>query len=54
MSKIKSAVDAFVEQHPVCATLCVAIIVFALLSVTFWFVVFSGISSSADFIYSHF
>lgn len=54
MSKVKEFVSAFIENHPVWATLTLAAFVCACLLVLFWFVVFSGLSSSADFIYAQF
>lgn len=54
MSKIKDKLAAFIDQHPVIAMLGLALFVCVCLLVLFWFVVFSGISSTADFIYAQF
>lgn len=54
MSKVKEFVASFIESHPVIAMLVLAAFVCACLLVLFWFVVFSGLSSSADFIYAQF
>ena len=54
MSTGNEFVSACIENHPVWATLVFAAFVCVCLLVLFWFVVFSGLSSSADFIYAQF
>lgn len=54
MSKPSKIIAHFIDRHPAIATLVGAMLVCACLLVLFWFVVFSGLSSSADFIYNHF
>lgn len=54
MSRIKAALDRFIDRHTAIATLLFAAFVCVCLLVLFWFVVFSGLSSTADFIYAQF
>lgn len=54
MSKLSEFASRFIDRHPIIAIIIVALFVCACLLVLFWFVVFSGLSSSADFIYNHF
>lgn len=54
MSKPSKIITHLIDRHPVIATLIGAVLVCACLLVLFWFVVFSGLSSSADFIYNNF
>lgn len=44
----------FANRHTLLAVMGVAVGVGALLTLTLWFTVFSGLSSSADLIYSQF
>lgn len=53
-SKLKGAFSLFIDRHPVFATLVLAMFVCGCLLVLFWFVVFSGLSQTADFIYAKF
>ena len=52
--EIETALDSFIDRHPILATIVLAAFVCACLLVLFWFVVFSGLSGSADFIYAQF
>ena len=45
---------AFFRKHGVLSAVCIAVAVACALGLTLWFEVFSGLSSSADFIYSQF
>lgn len=44
----------FVSKHNGVGGIALTLLVFAGLALTFWFIIFSGLSSSADFIYSQF
>lgn len=46
--------SAWLYAHSVPAGIGAAVLVCGVLAVTFWFTIFSGLSSSADFIYSQF
>jgi general stress protein CsbA len=50
----KESLVAFFEAHSTLRVVLIAAAVCAGLLLTFWFIAFSGISSSADFIYSQF
>lgn len=52
--RVPSAIAAFIDAHPILAMLVFACLVCCCLLVLFWFVVFSGLSSTADFVYNHF
>ena len=47
-------VEAFGQAHGVVAGIVACAFVFGVLALVFWFTLFSGISSSADFIYAQF
>lgn len=51
---LKDRWAAYRTQSPAAAAAIIAVAVLLALGLTFWFGVFSGISSSADFIYSQF
>lgn len=51
---LKERWTAYRTQSPAAATAVIAVVVLLALGLTFWFSVFSGIASSADFIYSQF
>lgn len=53
-SHTKEALATFMEAHPGVAAILLGILVCACLCLLVWFIAFSGLSSSADFIYSHF
>ena len=47
-------IEAFGQAHGMVAGIVVGTLVFCVLALVFWFTLFSGISSSADFIYAQF
>lgn len=47
-------IEAFGQAHGAVAGIIVVTLVFCVLALVFWFTLFSGISSSADFIYAQF
>lgn len=47
-------VNKILDQHSVLSLVIVALVVLACLVLLFWFIVFSGLSSTADFIYAGF
>ncbi len=51
---IASRVRAWTARHGVATGALIAVVVAVALSLTLWFVVFSGLSGSADFVYSQF
>lgn len=51
---IKARATAFLVAHPVLTTIGLSVFVFLALSALLWYTVFSGLASSADFIYSNF
>lgn len=58
MSEIRQNVDrhlsALAEKHAILVGVIVATVVAACLLFLLWFVVFSGLSASADFLYAQF
>lgn len=51
---MKVRATAFLVRHPVVTTCMLTLVVFVALVVLLWYTVFSGLASSADFIYSNF
>lgn len=51
---LKECIPDFIERHQLLGGAVVALLVAGVFGATFWFTVFSGLSSSADFIYSQF
>lgn len=51
---LRERASAWTRRHGFATGVGVAVIVAAALSLTLWFVVFSGLSGSADFVYSQF
>ncbi len=47
-------IEAFGQAHGAVAGIVIGTLVFCVLALVFWFTLFSGISSSADFIYAQF
>ena len=54
MKGIAEILDSFTEKHPVAAPVLYFIVVLALLVVLIWFLLFSGLNTSADFVYNQF
>lgn len=46
--------DGFAQRHPVAAPLLYFAVALALLVVMAWFLLFSGLNTSADFVYNQF
>lgn len=46
--------DAFNERHPVVAPIAYFAVALALLVIMIWFLLFSGLNTSADFVYNQF
>lgn len=53
-ASLRERFSGYFAAHGFAAVVCIAVLVFAGLGLTFWFVVFSGLAQSADFIYSQF
>lgn len=51
---ITEVLDAFAEKHPVAAPVLYFVVAFALLVILIWFLLFSGLNTSADFVYNQF
>ena len=51
---LRQRIGAWTARHSFATGIGIAVIVAAALALTLWFVVFSGLSSSADFVYSQF
>lgn len=51
---IKARATAFLVAHPILTTVGLTVFVFVALVALLWYTVFSGLASSADFIYSNF
>ena len=51
---LRQRISAWMARHGLATGIGIAVIVAAALALTLWFVVFSGLSSSADFVYSQF
>lgn len=51
---LRERMGEWTSRHGILTGIGIAVIVAAALSLTLWFVVFSGLSSSADFVYSQF
>ena len=47
-------IESFARAHGVLSGIVIGALVFGVLALVFWFTLFSGISSSADFIYAQF
>ena len=54
MKSLEELVAAFNEKHPVVAPLLYFVVAFALLVIMIWFLLFSGLNTSADFVYNQF
>lgn len=51
---MKARATAFLVAHPILTTIGLTVFVFLALVALLWYTVFSGLASSADFIYSNF
>lgn len=51
---MKARATAFLVRHPVMTSVMLTVFVFVALVALLWYTVFSGLASSADFIYSNF
>lgn len=51
---IRKRIGEWTSRHGLVTGIGIAALVAAALGLTLWFVVFSGLSSSADFVYSQF
>ena len=47
-------IESFGQAHGAVSGIIVGLLMFCVLALVFWFTLFSGISSSADFIYAQF
>lgn len=54
MKGIAEILDEFAREHPVAAPVLYFLVAFALLVVLIWFLLFSGLNTSADFVYNQF
>ncbi|MDD6651548.1 MAG: hypothetical protein PUE49_05040 [Eggerthellales bacterium] len=54
MTSLRDKAWELLQAHPALTLVLLALVVAGTLALTFWFVVFSGLASSADFIYSQF
>ena len=54
MKGIAEILDSFAERHPVAAPVLYFTVVLVLLVVLIWFLLFSGLNTSADFVYNQF
>lgn len=52
--RIKNVWNQFCIDHPWCARIGIALLVCAILWLILWFLLFSGMNESADFIYAQF
>lgn len=51
---IAELLDALAEKHPVGAAVLYFVVALVLLVVLIWFLLFSGLNTSADFVYNQF
>ena len=54
MRTLEEFITAFNEKHPVAAPALYFLITLTLLVIMMWFLLFSGLSTSADFVYNQF
>ena len=54
MKHIEDILDSFNEKHPVATPMLYFAITLVLLVVLIWFLLFSGLNTSADFVYNQF
>ena len=54
MKSLEEVVGAFNEKHPVAAPVLYFLVTLALLVIMIWFLLFSGLNTSADFVYNQF
>ena len=54
MKRIEEILEGFNERHPVAAPLTYFTVVLVLLLAMAWFLLFSGLNTSADFVYNQF
>ena len=54
MKTIEELLTAFNDEHPVVAPLLYFAVVLILLVVLIWFLLFSGMNTTADFVYNQF
>ena len=54
MKTLEELISAFNEQHPVAAPVLYFAVTLTLLVIMIWFLLFSGLNTSADFVYNQF
>ena len=54
MKTLAEILDAFAQKHPAMAPVLYFAVTFALLVILIWFLLFSGLNTSADFVYNQF
>ena len=54
MKTIEELLTTFNDEHPVAASLLYFAVVLILLAVLIWFLLFSGMNTTADFVYNQF
>ena len=54
MKSIEELLNAFNERHPVAAPVLYFVVVLVLLLAIAWFLLFSGLNTTADFVYNQF
>lgn len=54
MKGIEELLAGFNERHPVAAPVLYFCVTLALLVIMIWFLLFSGLNTSADFVYNQF
>lgn len=54
MKSLVEILEAFNEKHPVAAPVLYFVVAVILLVIMIWFLLFSGLNTSADFVYNQF
>ena len=54
MKSLEDLIASFNERHPVGAPVLYFVVALALLIIMIWFLLFSGLNTSADFVYNQF
>ena len=54
MKSLEELITSFNERHPAAAPVLYFCVTLALLVVMVWFLLFSGLNTSADFVYNQF
>ena len=54
MKTLEEMLASFNEKHPVAAPLLYFFVTLTLLLIMIWFLLFSGLNTSADFVYNQF